>query len=49
MKMRNKRTIIIIGSILVIMYLLSHLLFDKGTKRNHKFRTSILPVNGETG
>ena len=29
--------------------LLSHLLFDKGTKRNHKFRTSILPVNGETG
>ena len=46
--MRKKRTIIIIGSILVIMYLLSHLLFDKGTKRNHKFRTSILPVNGET-
>jgi hypothetical protein len=47
--MRNKRTIIIIGSILVIMYLFSHLLFDKGTKRNHQFRSSIFSVNGTLG
>ena len=43
--MRNQRTIVIVGFILLVVYLLTHLMFDKGTKRNHMNRSSTFSVN----
>jgi len=48
-KMRNQRTIVIIGLVLVVVYFLTHLLFDRGTKRNHMKRSSTYSVNGTLG